>query len=86
MKLRFLWLVLLAGSFAFGQRFADKKFYLLDSLELEGLEKVEIGLLKVNLEKYHHSKDFAEKMASLAEISEGSNENAIWPRYNELIP
>ncbi|MGV3630324.1 MAG: tetratricopeptide repeat protein [Bacteroidota bacterium] len=85
MKLRFLWLVLLAGSFAFGQRFADKKFYLLDSLELGGLEKVEIGLLKVNLEKYHHSKDFAEKMASLAEISEGSNENAIWPRYNELI-
>ncbi|MCE3294857.1 MAG: protein serine/threonine phosphatase [Crocinitomicaceae bacterium] len=84
-RLLFLFGLLVLANNTYSQKFADKKFYLLDSLDLEGVEKVEIGLLKVNLEKYHQTKSFPEKITYLAVISETSQENLIWPRYNSLI-
>lgn len=69
----------------FSQKFADKKFYLIDSLILENHEADEIELLKINLKSFHATENEIQKIKSLSEITINSNDNTLWPRYNDII-
>jgi serine phosphatase RsbU (regulator of sigma subunit)/Tfp pilus assembly protein PilF len=66
------------------QTFADKSFYLLDSLNLETLLERDKILIDTLLQEYHESKEDSIKLNCLnVLISECENE--VWVRYNNLL-
>jgi len=70
-KYIFLFVVILSLSKnkqCFGQNFADKTYYLIDSLNLKDLSKQDNQLLKESLTAYHKSKIDTERIATLNNI------------------
>jgi serine phosphatase RsbU (regulator of sigma subunit)/Tfp pilus assembly protein PilF len=66
------------------QTFADKSFYLIDSLDLKTLTEKDRVLIDTLLQEYHESKEDTSKLNCLnVLISECDNE--IWVQYNNLL-
>jgi len=62
------------------QEFADKEYYLVDSLVLEDLSEGDMELLKSSLEKYHSAKDDTSEINALSDICENMmHEN--WKKF-----
>ena len=70
---------------AFGQKYADKSYYLIDSLDLSKVSEADIGLIESNLKEYHKSDNDSLKYQFVDHIIEGSWDVEIWPKYNEWM-
>lgn len=64
----------------FGQHYADKDFYLLDSIDLSTYNQHDKELLENSLKKYHAAKDDTSKVLALKLITEEMM-HSDWERY-----
>jgi tetratricopeptide (TPR) repeat protein len=64
----------------FTQEFADKEYYLVDSLELKQLTGADVELLETSLNKYHSAKDDTSKINALTAICENMMHDD-WSKY-----
>ena len=67
------------------QGYADKSFYLLDSISLEEISQVDRVLLDSVLKIYHQSNHDTIKMKVIQQLSEELYNEEIWPKYNDLL-
>ena len=67
------------------QNYADKNYYLLDSLNLDKIEKLDQQLIDSCLSIYHNSNEDTSRVKAIMEIVYKSWDNNIWPRYNNWI-
>jgi len=70
---------------SFGQKYADKDYYLIDSLELDKVSPAYKVLLDSNLTHYHNSKSDAERVYYVNLIVKQCWDENIWPKYNEWV-
>ncbi|MBV6483966.1 MAG: hypothetical protein KFKLKKLM_00431 [Flavobacteriales bacterium] len=68
----------------FSQKVADKKFYLVDSLNLSELNDNDKQLLDSSLTQYKFSKNDSTKFYWLDFISNNLSDDS-WMKYNELL-
>ena len=71
---------ILYTNFIVSQTFADRDYYLIDSLELNELSKADLELLETSLKKYHSAKDNINRIQALHAICQ-SMLNDNWIRY-----
>jgi two-component sensor histidine kinase/Tfp pilus assembly protein PilF len=69
----------------YAQKFADKKYYLIDSLQLNELSINEKKLIDSALTKYHHATHDTIKIKAINIIVEESWNDFVWPKYNEWV-
>jgi serine phosphatase RsbU (regulator of sigma subunit)/Tfp pilus assembly protein PilF len=67
------------------QIFADRNYYLVDSLDLSVISEFDKELLDSSLKKYHSAKHDTDKLNALNYIVEESWDDEIWPKYNYWI-
>ncbi|HET6246040.1 MAG: tetratricopeptide repeat protein [Bacteroidetes bacterium] len=67
------------------QKYADKAYYLVDSLNLENLTRSERQLVDSCLKVYHSSKDDTSKVNAINGIVEESEDENVWPKYNQWV-
>ena len=74
------------GNFQFlnAQEFADKKFYLVDSLELKSLSEKDKNTINSLLTVYHKTKNDSIQLIQLNNLV-ANCENIIWMKYNEFV-
>ena len=80
------WLTLLATCFlhtSIGQQFAEKSYYLVDSLELDKLAETDRILLEKQLAIFHSTKSDTTKLLAITEVCENML-NEDWEKYNDL--
>ncbi len=65
--------------------YADKKYYLIDSLDLSKVDPSEKELLNETLEKFHKAKLDSNKIKALSYFIENSWDDNLWPKYNNWI-
>lgn len=65
--------------------FADKKYYLIDSLVLDDLSNSDSLIIEQNLKKYHDSKTDTAKLYFLEQIIANSWNQLVWVKYNETL-
>ena len=87
---RFYKYLLLVSMFLFviksyGQTFADKNYYLIDSLDLEALSLKEQKLINTSLKLFHNAKHDTLKIKAINIIVEESWDDSVWPRYNQWL-
>ncbi len=85
MKYFFVCFTLFFSKVVLSQHFADKNFYLVDSLDFSKYELSEKKLVDKYLKKYHATTDFSKRLDYLNIITEQSNEIQLWPKYNLFI-
>ena len=85
LKLTFLLLVIFPFSNSKAQNYADKSFYLVDSLDKEKIDKSEIILIDSCLNIFHSSISSIEKLNIINHIVKQSYSNDVWPKYNTWI-
>ena len=68
------------GNKCIAQNYADKEYYLVDSLELEAFSEADIQLIESSLTNYHASKDDTSRVNSLTAICEGVNHDD-WSKF-----
>ncbi len=66
------------------QQFAEKEYYLIDSLVLEELSEPDLVLLNNSLKLYHSAKDDTNKINALNNICENMLHDA-WVKYNMWV-
>jgi two-component sensor histidine kinase/tetratricopeptide (TPR) repeat protein len=69
----------------FAQNFADKDYYLVDSLELKSISSKDQLLIKNSLEKFHTAINDSVKVEVVYNIVRSSKDEDIWGKYNEWI-
>lgn len=84
-KLLYISIVILISIKGFSQTFADKKFYLVDSLVLSELSKMERLTLDSCLKIVHSSVDDTTKITAIGHFIEMCENNEVWPKYNNWI-
>ena len=67
------------------QEFADKSFYLLDSLVLDDLTSSDRTLIDSTLKLYHQASHDTTKLNYLGHIVDESWDEAVWPKYNQVM-
>lgn len=67
------------------QKFADKNFYLVDSLVYENIAPQYQVLIDTNLNIYHQSTDVIEKLFAVNLIVKLCWDEHVWPKYNQWI-
>ena len=65
---------------SFGQNYANKDYYLVDSLDLKGLSESDVKLIENSLENYHNAKEDTSRINSLSAICEGMNHDD-WSKF-----
>jgi serine phosphatase RsbU (regulator of sigma subunit) len=88
LKYIFLFIVILSLSKkkqCYAQTFADKSYYLVDSLVLDELSTAEKQLIDSSLNVYHKAKTDTSKINAIETIIEGSWDESIWPKYNNWL-
>ncbi|MGE0560768.1 MAG: tetratricopeptide repeat protein [Flavobacteriales bacterium] len=68
----------------FAQKYGDKDYFLVDSLNLESLSENDLDILNQALNKYHNAKHDTSKLKSLEMISENLMHD-VWIEYNLLV-
>ncbi|UKN02176.1 tetratricopeptide repeat protein [Paracrocinitomix mangrovi] len=81
----FLWIIFNNPAQLWSQNFADKSFYLIDSLEYESLPEVDQELLDTLLTKYHSAEDDSIKLKQIQFIVDRCWNPLVWPKYNEFM-
>ena len=79
----YIFSVLLINSY--GQKSSNKKFYLLEDLNYEQLSSYDKNLLDSILPLYHAATLDTLKIAYLDIIIEASNDDYLWPKYNQFV-
>jgi serine phosphatase RsbU (regulator of sigma subunit)/Tfp pilus assembly protein PilF len=74
----------LGTQIAFGQKFADKEYYLVDSLVLEELPENDRQLIDSLLNIYHNSDNDTLRLLQL-NILVSDCEDEIWVKYNQIL-
>lgn len=69
----------------FTQKFADKKFYVVDSLDLSIIKESDKLILDSCLTKFHNSKNDSLKVNLIGNFIELCDDNRIWTKYNRWI-
>ena len=67
------------------QYYADKNYYLIDSLNLNNVIKSEKELIHKSLLKYHKSKSQEFKLDAINSLIENSWDDSVWPKYNQWM-
>lgn len=67
------------------QKFADKKYFLVDSLILENLSVEDKKLIDSALNIYHHAKNDTSRIHAIIKIIDKSWDENVWPRYNRWM-
>lgn len=83
LTLLILWL-LCGNKFGNAQNFADKDFYLLDSLNINTINQSDKLIIDSLLGEYHKSKSDTTKLNQLTVLI-SSCEDEVWVRYNSLL-
>jgi len=83
-KLFYILFFTLLSSQSFSQSFADKKYYLVDSLNLEALAKEDRQLIDSCLKVYHNTTIDTNKLKAIEFIVESSWDENVWPKYNQF--
>ncbi|MBC7863655.1 MAG: tetratricopeptide repeat protein, partial [Bacteroidia bacterium] len=81
----FYFLTLVFCSETFSQKFADKKFYLADSLDLTKVEPANVQLLDSLLKIYHNNANDTFKINILMKVVEECFNENVWPKYNNMV-
>jgi len=68
-----------------GQTYADKKYYLVDSLELSKVSKNDKEIINLALTKYHKTPHDSLKLKYINNIIEFSWDEKVWTRYNNWM-
>jgi serine phosphatase RsbU (regulator of sigma subunit)/tetratricopeptide (TPR) repeat protein len=78
-------LLIVVGGSLFGQQFADKEYYLIDSLVLEELDKDDRTLMDSCLKVYHKADHDTSKLQTIEYLVEECLDNNVWPKYNMWV-
>ena len=68
----------------FSQNFADKNYYLIDSLDLNILSQGDRILIDSLLIEYHNEKEDSSKLNQLTTLI-SLCENVVWVKYNQIL-
>ena len=77
--------LLLLISKVYSQNYADKEFYLIDSLEINKIDPSEKELLEESLKNFHKAKSDSNKIKALSSFIENSWDDNLWPKYNKWV-
>ena len=80
-----LLLIFLFPLLVFSQQFADKEYYLVDSLVLSNISKSDKHLIDSCLAIYHKSNNDSVKIKTIRYLTETCWDDEVWPRYNNWI-
>lgn len=69
----------------FSQKFANKEYYLIDSLVLDDLSKNDYQLIDSILKKYHKTTEDTSKIELVSFIIEECWDDNVWPKYNDWV-
>ena len=64
------------------QNFADKSYFLVDSLDMSKISNQDKYLIDSCLSFYHNTKNDTDKVTAISTIVEESWDNNVWPKYN----
>ncbi|NQY29308.1 MAG: tetratricopeptide repeat protein [Flavobacteriaceae bacterium] len=67
------------------QNYADKNYYLVDSLKLDNLVVNEKEMLQSSLTDFHKATTEKQKLAAVNTIIENSWDKNVWPKYNQWM-
>ncbi len=67
------------------QNYADKDYYLVDSLEIDKVSDSDKKLLDSCLTIFHQAKDDTTRLKPIARIIEESWDDRVWPKYNQWV-
>lgn len=84
-KLLFISLILFISISVSAQNFANKKFYLVDSLVYENLSETDKRLIDSSLNVFHKAKTDTSKIHAVNKIVDQSWDDQVWPKYNSWI-
>ena len=70
---------------SFGQKFADKNYYLIDSLDLSTLSPVDSVMIINSLKTYHATNNDTSKLKIIDGIVESCWDVEVWPKYNNWM-
>jgi tetratricopeptide (TPR) repeat protein len=73
------------STFCIAQNFADKNYYLVDSLTLENISAAEKTNLNAALKAFHQAKDDTSKLSALSLFIQTSLDDNVWPKYNAWL-
>ncbi|MCE3227032.1 MAG: protein serine/threonine phosphatase [Bacteroidetes bacterium] len=85
MRLPLLPFLLLFSLLSWGQQYADKKFFLVDSLDKSKLENYDLGLLDSMLTIYHKEKVDTTKLSHILFMVENLEDQNAWIPYNDIL-
>jgi tetratricopeptide (TPR) repeat protein len=77
--------VILSLSKGVAQTYADKKFYLVDSLNLESVSKQDLNYIDSSLTVFHASENDSVRFSILNDIVDNIWDIKIWPQYNDYL-
>lgn len=67
------------------QGYADKKVYLVDSLDLYSLEDFELEIVENNIADFHAAAHDTSRVNAIVLIIEDSWDENVWPKYNNWL-
>lgn len=81
--LTFLWIMI--PYLTYSQQYADKEYYLIDSLIINDLNEYDRILIDSCLSIYHKETIDTIKIAAISHIAENCMDGHIWPKYNVWV-
>ena len=81
----FILFFFIGSSTIFSQQFANKNYYLIDSLFLDSLSDLDRNLVDSILPLYHKEKVDTLKLSYISKITEKCYDDNVWPKYNQLL-
>lgn len=85
LKIKLILIALLGVVSLFGQNFADKSYYLIDSLDLGKMSDKDKAMVDSCISFYHKSKEDTTKIKAIKFIIEESWDDNVWPKYNQWL-
>jgi len=70
---------------SYSQNYADKEYYLIDSLNLKELSAADKKIIDTSLSTFHESKIDSLKLQALNKIVDGCWNDNVWPKYNQWV-
>jgi serine phosphatase RsbU (regulator of sigma subunit) len=86
-QLKLVWMtsLLWTSALTLAQNYGDKKFYLIDSLNLDKVSESDKILIDTSLTLYHHETHDTTKLDLIEHIVDECWDENIWPVYNAFI-
>ena len=69
----------------YAQNYADKEYYLVDSLDLDALTETDLQIVDSCLKVYHKAKYDTSKINAINVIVEESWDENVYPKYNDWV-